>query len=118
MKNAEPLYESPKQRKNQANDKGEAQSSEIDSPLAFVGSSKEAKQSPHSKTSDGDHCDAQYFSPGRCRILPENECARESQGAKIEFEKRAQLFLIESAGLRMHRQGPPTERTQEYSMSD
>jgi len=103
MKNAEPLYESPKQRKNQANDKGEAQSSEIDSPLAFVGSSKEAKQSPHSKTSDGDHCDAQYFSPGRWRILHENEDARESQSGNIEFEKRASSFLANCAGLGLHR---------------
>jgi hypothetical protein len=57
MKNTEPLYEAAKERKNQASDKGEAQSSEIDSPLAFVGDSKEAKQSPHGKTSDADHCD-------------------------------------------------------------
>jgi hypothetical protein len=70
MKNAEPLYEAPEQRENQANDKGEAQSSEIDSPLAFVGHSKEAKQIPHGKTSDRDHCDAEYFSPGRRRVFP------------------------------------------------
>jgi len=77
MKNAEPLHKAPKERENQANDKGEAQSSEIDSPLPFVGYSKETKQSPHGKTSDGDHCDAQYFSPGRRRILHENEGAGE-----------------------------------------
>src|SRR5713226_1782307 len=110
IKNAEPLDKAAKERKNQASDKGEAQSSEIDSPLAFVGHSKEAKQSPHGKTSDGDHCDAQYSSPGRRRIFHENESARESHSGKIEFEKGASLFLINCAGLGMHCQAPPGER--------
>jgi len=87
--------------------KGEAQSSEIDSPLAFVGYSKETKQSPNGKTSDGDHCDAEYFSRGRMRILHENESDRESQSGKIEFEKRASLFLANCAGLGMHCYAPP-----------
>jgi hypothetical protein len=69
MKNAKPLHKAPKERENQTNNKGEAQSSEIDSPLAFVSHSKEAKQSPHGKTSDGDHCDAEYFSPRRMHVL-------------------------------------------------
>jgi len=57
MKNAEPLHKAPKKGENQTNDKGEAQSSEIDSSLAFVGHSKKPNHSPHGKTSDGDHCD-------------------------------------------------------------
>ena len=53
MQNAEPLHKAPKEGENQANDKGEAQSSKVDPPLAFVSYSKETKQSPHGKASDG-----------------------------------------------------------------
>jgi hypothetical protein len=67
MKNAEPLHKAPKEGENQANDKGEAQSSEIDSPLAFVGHSEEAKQSPRGKTSDGDHGNAKTRAPAKAR---------------------------------------------------
>jgi hypothetical protein len=63
MKNAKPLYKTSKEGEKQTNNKGEAQSSEIDSALAFVSHSKEAKQSPHGKTSNGDHCYSQHFSP-------------------------------------------------------
>ncbi len=70
MQNAEPLHKAPKEGENQANDKGEAQSSKVDPPLAFVSYSKETKQSPHGKASDGDHCDAQYFSPGPTANIP------------------------------------------------
>jgi len=71
-KNAEPLHKSPEEAENQANDKGEAQSSKIDLPLAFVGYSKETQQCPYRKTSEGDHYEAQYFSPWRRRIPHEN----------------------------------------------
>src|SRR5712692_2400533 len=118
IKNAEPLDKAAKERKNQASDKGEAQSSEIDSPLAFVGHSKEAKQSPHGKTSDGDHCDAQYFSPGRRRILHENENARESQSGKIELKKRASLFLVNCTGLGTHNRHLHWRFETEYRMPD
>src|SRR2546422_2378023 len=37
MKNAKPLHKTSKEGENQTKNKGEAQSSEIDSPLAFVG---------------------------------------------------------------------------------
>jgi len=77
-KNAETLHKTPNETQNQANDEGETQCPKIGPPLAFVSHPKETKHSPQGKTRDGDHCDAQHFSPGGAGILRENEGAYES----------------------------------------